>query len=166
MNQPTTTNGASAATCPKCHRPMHPERPFRPGDCYHALQPEKSPASDVEPSTEVRRLRAELDLLKLENTKSHEEREIEQAIVSAELEIHRLTNRLRGFGAPQSAFHRELSIPTKQLYDAVEKLAALRETSVPTGRTRPAHTCQSGRHWCVACAAIFRRWDTAPVVKR
>jgi len=112
--------------CPKCSRPINPDGPFRPGDCYHTLKSASSPPAPDPTSEEVRRLRAELDLLKIEHAKPHEQRELEQAIVSAELEIRRVTSRLRGFGAPQSAFHRELSVPTKQLYDALDKLAALR----------------------------------------
>lgn len=32
---------------------------------------------------------------------------------------------------------------------------------VKIGMNPAEHTCQSGRHWCVACAAIFQRWNAA-----
>jgi hypothetical protein len=71
-------------------------------------------------------LRAELAALKRESAKPPEERELEQKIVASELEIRRILKRLRGFGAPNSAFTRELMGPTGELNRAVDALAALR----------------------------------------
>lgn len=114
--------------CPKCKRPITAGgAQFRPGDCFHT--PERDAPSTPalgELETEVCRLQVEISALKRENSKSQEERDLEQNALRAALDLRKISNRLRGYNAPSSAWARETMSPAKRLDEALDKLAALR----------------------------------------
>lgn len=58
----------------------------------------------------------------------------------------------------------KVSIP--EAIAAIEREIVAIRSAIPLHVPLPAHTCQSGRHWCSACAEIFRRWGAAPAVQR